>query len=449
MRRVRVIVALLSVFALSAVPLGALLHQQLLRSDPEQGEEISGSPERIRLVFAESVELTVTRVQLVREGGGTIDLSPLTLEPDSSHVVLAHLIGPLAPGAYTVRWRTAGADGHAMADSVLFSVVGGEDTSHSDSPVPRSSVGWTFDAGSPGYIIVRWALFVGLLGVVGAVSFRLFILPRVGWSNSAASAASRSATEQSAATLGVAMATLVLVAVILRLYAQSFSLFGPNESLTRGSLFSLLDTRWGSVWWIQLAAGVTALVGFLFARRRIGGGWILAALGVLVLTFTPALSGHALTISGPTSLGVLADGVHVLAAGGWLGSLLLVLVVGIPAAMRSKAPVAALIRAFSPVALTFAGLAVGTGILSAWLRLGTLPLLWTTEYGRTLLLKVGVLLVLFAIGAHNFLVVRPALRDDAATPRLRRSATFELLMAALVLLVTAVLVATPPPADLN
>jgi putative copper export protein len=250
------------------------------------------------------------------------------------------------------------------------------------------------------------------------------------------------------------MATLVVVAAILRLYAQSYSLFGPDESLTPDSLRALLDTNWGRVWWIQLTAAGAAFAGFLIAHRKAAAGWSLAAMGVLVLAFTPALSGHALTAPGPASLGILADGVHVLSAGGWLGSLLTVLVVGIPAAMKLEAPerapsVAALVNAFSPVALAFAGLLVGTGIVSAWLQVGAFPLLWTTGYGRILLLKVGVLLVLFAVGAYNAKILRPTLGDDAATPRLRRSATFELLVAALVLLVTAVLVATPTPGVLN
>jgi putative copper export protein len=251
-----------------------------------------------------------------------------------------------------------------MSDSILFSVVGGEEVSQVDPPAPQTPAAWTFDAGSPAYIGVRWALFVGLLGVVGAMSFRFLVLPRTGWDSTAERAALRTGAEHSAASFGVATATLVVVAAILRLYAQSYSLFGPDESLTPDSLRALLDTNWGRAWWIQLAAAVTAFAGFLIAHRKAAAGWSLAAMGVLVLAFTPALSGHALTAPGPPSLGILADGVHVLSAGGWLGSLLTVVVVGIPAAMKLEAPerapsVAALVNAFSPVALAFAGLLLG------------------------------------------------------------------------------------------
>jgi len=66
--------------------------------------------------------------------------------------------------------------------------------------------------------------------------------------------------------------------------------------------------------------------------------------------------------------------------------------------------------------------------------------------GRTLLVKIGVLTVVFGTGAYNWLRVRPALGTEAAGSRLRRSAILELAVGAIVLAVTAVLVATPPPA---
>ena len=51
------------------------------------------------------------------------------------------------------------------------------------------------------------------------------------------------------------------------------------------------------------------------------------------------------------------------------------------------------------------------------------------------------------IGRDVFLRAKPDMRDASGVARLRRSARAELAFATLVLLVTAVLVATPPPAD--
>jgi putative copper export protein len=197
---------------------------------------------------------------------------------------------------------------------------------------------------------------------------------------------------------------------------------------------------------------MAALGGFLLARRRPRAGWALAALGAVALAFTPGLSGHAAATPGRAALAVLSDAIHVLSAGGWLGSLLVLLAAGIPAARRlgegrRGEGVAALVAAFTPTALLFAGILVATGLFAAWLHLGPVQNLWQSEYGRTLLLKLGVLVLVFGTGAYNFLRVAPVLGGDTGTRRLRRSAGFELAVGAVVLAVTAVLVATSPPVD--
>jgi putative copper export protein len=68
-------------------------------------------------------------------------------------------------------------------------------------------------------------------------------------------------------------------------------------------------------------------------------------------------------------------------------------------------------------------------------------------YGRLLLIKLSLIVLLAAFGAVNWRVLRPALSDGIALQRLRRSATVELVIGAAVLAVTAVLVATSPPGD--
>ena len=73
--------------------------------------------------------------------------------------------------------------------------------------------------------------------------------------------------------------------------------------------------------------------------------------------------------------------------------------------------------------------------------------LWQSEYGRTLLLKLGILSVVAGTGAYNWLRVKPALGSIEGAVRIRRSATLELAVGVLVLVVTAVLVATPTPMD--
>jgi putative copper export protein len=111
--------------------------------------------------------------------------------------------------------------------------------------------------------------------------------------------------------------------------------------------------------------------------------------------------------------------------------------------------VAELINAFSPTALVFAGLVAGTGTFAAWIHVGTVPALWQTPYGKTLLLKLGILSIVALTGAYNWLRVKPTLGQIAGAERIRKSATIELAVGIAVLLVTAVLVASPTPMDLR
>jgi copper resistance protein D len=111
--------------------------------------------------------------------------------------------------------------------------------------------------------------------------------------------------------------------------------------------------------------------------------------------------------------------------------------------------VAVLVHAFSPTARIFAALVTATGVLSAAFHLGSLADLWQSPYGRTLLLKIGVLSLVLGTGAYNWLRVLPALGGEEGSTRLRRSAGFELAVGAAVLLATAVLVATPPPVEME
>ena len=65
--------------------------------------------------------------------------------------------------------------------------------------------------------------------------------------------------------------------------------------------------------------------------------------------------------------------------------------------------------------------------------------------GQVLLAKLAVLVVLAAVGRHNWKRVKPSLGTTESTARLHRSTQLELGVGLLVIIVTAILVATPTP----
>jgi len=103
-----------------------------------------------------------------------------------------------------------------------------------------------------------------------------------------------------------------------------------------------------------------------------------------------------------------------------------------------------LVPRFSPVAVASVATLVITGVLAAWIHLGSLSALVGSHYGRLLLLKVAVVLVVLGLGAVNWRRLTPLLGETSGQRGMRRAATLEFVLANVVLLVTALLVRTSP-----
>lgn len=454
----------------------ARAHGALQRAVPAQNARVVTMPRELRLTFNEPVVLAFAAIELVGPNGRPVALGLLTLAPDSARVLIGPVTGALAAGTYTVNWRVAGADGHPVRGSYQFTVTpeavaaagaaidappvapvaplpaqATPSTHHVSASFPQGAA--TFGAESPLYAAVRWFTYLALLGLIGAVAFRYAVLGLVRRALGSADDAITTPAAQRAASLGAVCAWLFIAAAVLRLIAQSVALFGARDAADPASLAAMLGrTAWGWGWLLQLAGALLAATGFARARRPGGaGGWALAAVGALLAAVTPALSGHAVASPRWPALAVTSDALHVIGAAGWLGALAILLFAGIPAAARleegRRGPaVAALVNAFSPTALAFAALVGLTGLFAGWLHLGSVSALWESAYGRTLLLKLGALAAVAVTGAYNWLRVRPALGDETGTARIRRSAGVEVAVAVVVLAITAVLVATSPPA---
>jgi putative copper export protein/methionine-rich copper-binding protein CopC len=461
---------------LALFPLEAAAHQRLLRTEPARDEAVAAVPRELRLSFAEPVQVVFTRIELIGPDGQPIALGESRVAADSTTVLVVPIAGMLHAGRYTVRWATASQDGHPVSGEYGFAIAADAAGLHVPEPAepacgeygagvtapgqqqppaehhPVAVAADAFRADSPGYVAVRWLNFLALLGVIGAVAFAIVVIGHMRRRQVAADDALIAAARARAAGVGLACAALLAVAAVGRLYAQSLAMHGADHALDAGRITMLLGrTVWGWGWMLQVTATLLAAVGFVAARRGAAGGWATAACAALVLAVTPAMSGHAAAMTGAVgTLAIVNDTVHVLAAGGWLGSLLVLLLAGIPAAIgtgpeRRGAAAASLVRAFSPTALMFAGLLILTGVVATFIHSSSLAALIDSRYGTLLFIKLGIFLLVFGTGAYNYLRVQPALGDDVGTGRLRRTAGFELAVGAAVLLVTAVLVATARP----
>lgn len=97
----------------------AFAHAKLLSSAP--AKDVAGaSPAEIVLTFSEAV--SPAAITLADQGGGEVkSLGAARGEGSTLHVPV---IGKLAPGRYTLSYRVAGADTHAVNGALTFVVAG-------------------------------------------------------------------------------------------------------------------------------------------------------------------------------------------------------------------------------------------------------------------------------------------------------------------------------------
>jgi putative copper export protein len=291
--------------------------------------------------------------------------------------------------------------------------------------------------------IARALALGGIMAVIGATLFLLRVAPiYAGDSTPAQQVANRTRR-----LLRVA-AFVIAVAALWRLVQQSAA-FADSPAAWR-SMVSLVLFRmsWGTGWGVQVAGLLLTALSSGAAVRR-GGALAALGAGAVLLALSPALMGHAIGAERLMPQAVIADTVHVLAAGAWLGTLLVIAVAALPPGITSaRGTVTAVLDRFSPIALVSALLLAATGLFAAWLHLETLTALWTSLYGRTLIVKLAILAAVAATGAYNWRVATPRLRATGDVQAIRRSAMIELALAGALVAVTAVLVATPLPGEM-
>lgn len=107
--------------SVAAAPSGTSFHLQLEKSDPADSSVVA-APDSLRLWFSQRTELSVTRVMLKNASGTALPLGALVRGGAADAPVTAPVTGTLAPGAYSVDWRTMAADGHVVRGTIRFTV---------------------------------------------------------------------------------------------------------------------------------------------------------------------------------------------------------------------------------------------------------------------------------------------------------------------------------------
>lgn len=219
----------------------------------------------------------------------------------------------------------------------------------------------------------------------------------------------------------------------------------------------LLQTRFGHLWTCRLVCCL--IVGILLFSGS--SELIIAVLSFAILASLAAAGHSSAMVTDAGLLPIAGDIGHLIAAALWPGGLMPLLVLLISqyrtTDQKTRMFVAEVVRRFSSLSLVVVGLLAGTGLLNTYFIVGSLGALVATDYGRWLLLKITLFVLMLGLGALNLLVLKPRLSRAALvepqtagavttpTSSLIRSVACETFLAAGVVLVVGFLGATPPP----
>jgi copper transport protein len=178
----------------------------------------------------------------------------------------------------------------------------------------------------------------------------------------------------------------------------------------------VLDTRYGHVALVRLGLLVLAipLLRMLLHRRPaaehpLSVWWKLSALVVGAgLAVTPGIAGHAST-GIQTGLAIPADLVHVAGMACWLGGLVMLCAAVLP--RRKVDELREVLPRYSALALGAIVALVVSGGYQAWRQVGSIDELKSTDYGRLLIAKLVAFAALIVAAAFSREVVNRRFRD--------------------------------------
>lgn len=411
-------------------------HATLVSSDPADGAVLSAAPAKAVFVFDETVSLPDQGVQVFDADGDAVDASATAQDA----VVTVDLPDRMPTGTYVVTWRAVSGDGHPIAGSVTFSI--GE-------PSPGGVAAQPAAAESPAVVRTLGAVqgvgYLGLFLAAGLAVFASTMVPR-----KVALGPAR-ARIQGLAKVGavVALVAAVLSVPLTVVYQQGL---GLDRVAVRATWLEGSPAAMAGV--VLLAVGFTVLgqnIGAATDRRTRG----FALVGVALVVVAPALTGHTRAFS-PEPLVIGTDILHVLAGSVWLGGLV-GLALTVPALAEREDAAARVLARFSMVAAGVLAALTGTGLVLAWRILASWENLFGTTYGRILLVKVAVVLLVIAVAGWNRFVLLPRVRGGGrrrgrrgtaakAAARIGATARVEAALLVVVLLLTGFLVNRSPTA---
>jgi copper transport protein len=397
-----------------------MAHAVLLSTSPADQAMLETAPSEIVLRFNEPV--SPIAIHLLSDAG-RLPVSDNNIDAIDQEIRIA-LPQQLASGAWLLSYRVMSADSHPVAGTIQFR-IGPASGSTALPAQAETAAGWHAAAA-----LARLSVFAAIALVVGGVLSDRLVGPIAIHSR------------RHLVRIAAAGAALALASIGLRggLLADGAVAGLAGLKLWRTGFHSSFGNS------MICAALGFIVIGMSLRNDRPGHGTPATGFGILLILASFALSGHVATAT-PRWLSIPALVLHAGTMAFWIGALPPLL-----SAMRQPPVTAyATVRRFSRLALVGVAILIGSGLIMAIIQLGHWHALFGTSYGRLLLLKLAVVAGLIGLAAWNKLRITPEILRDPARglSRLSGSIQVELVLALVILAVTAVLGLSSPPRTLH
>ena len=413
-----VIVALLSVLAPAQI---ASAHAILLTSEPAPSAVLDQSPTEIALFFNEEVDTVFGRVRILDSSGKVVQIVK-PIRDAANHTIVRAPLSSLDEGTYVVIWRVASADSHPVQGSFTFQIGNTSidvSTISNGQVLERHGLASLFD-------VIRWVTYLGVVLLIGGIGLLQAVRT------------DRLSPRSILALMGGwAFAALGTLEGLIA-YGPHISGYKIYKAVDLSLLSETLTTQYGKMQLLRLV--LLGIIGALIAVIQFRGTWwwkFGAWASLVGVAMTLSLAGHPVATS-PVALSVGLDMLHMLAVSLWVGPLLIIVYDRNMWLANDESTSAPSLRWFSRTAGFAVPVIVVTGVIQAWLMMDGFGQILESRYGRTLIVKVCLVIVLIALGG----VSRVAMQQKRSGS-LRHSMGIEVLFGIIILTITSALVAMP------
>jgi copper transport protein len=421
------------------LPATSEAHAILLQSDPANSAILKSPPSQVRMWFSEDLNPTFSTAQVISGANRQrVDTQDAHVPSNNSREMDLSLSSNVAPGTYIVIWRTQSADdGHVLSGSFLFSVAA------ADGTVPQSSgatsIPNTLGAGTTGgangqldgptffSLLMVTLVELGTIFWIGAQLWRMFVPPIEQDENSIFKELRQQEEWRFERVFAIPVLVLTFLANLGVLIGQGLVIAG-GKALSLSMLLGLTSNgRFGTYWTVReiiiILALLVAIYTFLTKKRSAiinsAIAWInlLLALGLLIAM---TLSGHAAaTNNNILVFAVLIDWLHLLAASLWVGGMMYIATTYLPtlrgrSLQERTASLLSVLPRYSPLAITGVIIMAVSGPFNATIHMSSWEQLFSTAYGRALVVKVLLVGALLITSAIHVRIFRPRLAKDYA-----------------------------------